>query len=112
VLIMAAVLINNVVTARTPAASGAAQENAPLNSSSPFSCCSRNQSQLSTELIAQEALVYYNANFGDEADAATVEDYGCHQEITVLSGGKPIRILSFNDGIFSDLGPISDETGS
>lgn len=112
VLIMAVVLVNNLVIAGTPAATVTTQEGAPFAFTAPMSCCAIDQSQNAIDLIGQQALVYYSATFGEEADAAAVEDYGCHQEVVVLKDGKPIRRLAFNSGVFSDLGPITNETGS
>ena len=112
VLIMAVVLVNNIVTARTPVINDSAGESTTLGFSPSFSCCARNQSQLAAEAIGQEALAYYKLTFGEEADTAAVEDYGCHQEVVILKEGQPIRRLSYNGGAFSDLGPITNETGS
>lgn len=112
VLIMAVVLVNNMVTARTPIISDEVNESAPISFSPAFSCCARNQAQVSAESIGQEALVYSRAVFGEEADTAAVEDYGCHQEVVLFKDGRPIRRLAFTNGVFSDLGPISDEAGS
>lgn len=112
VLIMAVVLVNNLVIARTPAAPAAAQAGSPVAFTAPMSCCARDQSQNSIDLIGQQALVYYSSTFGEEAEEAAVEDYGCHQEVVVFKDGRPIRRLAYNSGVFSDLGPISDEIGS
>ncbi len=112
VLIMAAILVNTFITAKAPVVQSGASERESFGFAPAASCCARNQDQLAAESIGQEALVYYKTTFGETADASTVEDYGCHQEVVVYNQGKPVRRLSYNNGVFSDLGPVSDETGS
>ncbi len=112
VLIVAAVLVNSIVTARVPVEADAAKGSTALNFATSLSCCARDQTQISAASIGQEALVYYKVNFEEEADSAAVEDYGCHQEIVILKAGQPIHRLAYNGGVISDLGPITDETGS
>ncbi len=112
VLILAVVLINSMVTARTPALMVSGETGEPLYASPAFSCCSGNQADSALDQLRQQALAYYNDQFEEQATYAVVEDYGCHQEILILKDGEPLRRLAYNNGIFSDLGPLTDNQGN
>jgi len=115
VLIMAVVLINSMVTARTPAikVSGEIGETGETSFSPPAcSCCSGNEAGSELDQFQQQALAYYNDRFEEQATDAVVEDYGCHQEVLILKGGEPLRRLAYNNGVFSDLGPLTDNQGN
>ncbi len=115
VLILAVVLINSMVTARTPAikVSGEVDETGEASFLPPAnSCCSRNQAGSELDQVQKQALAYYNDQFEEEATDAVVEDYGCHQEILILKGEEPLRRLAYESGVFSDLGPLTDKQGN
>jgi len=112
VLILVVVLINSMVTARTPAllVSNETGETSFL----PPACggCSGNEAGTALDPLQQQALAYYSDQFGEQATEAVVEDYGCHQEILIFKDGVPLRRLAYNNGVFSDLGPLTDNQGN
>ena len=112
VLIMAVVLINSMVTARTPAIKVSGEIGETSFSPPACSCCSGNQAGSELDQFQQQALAYYNDRFEEQATDAVVEDYGCHQEVLILKGGEPLRRLAYNNGVFSDLGPLTDNQGN
>lgn len=115
VLVMVVVLINSMVTARTPAikVNGEIGETGDTSFSPPaFSCCSGNQAGSELDLVRQQALAYYSDRFEEQATDAVVEDYGCHQEVLIFRDGEPLRRLTYNNGVFSDLGPLTDNQGN
>lgn len=70
------------------------------------SCCSVETAANDQDILALSALDYYKANFGDiEGLEAIVEDFGCHQEITLERNGEVIRRFSHANGNFSDITP-------
>ena len=112
VLIMVVVLINSMVTARTPSIKGSGETGETSFSPPAFSCCSGNQAGSALDQVRQQALAYYSDQFGEQATEAVVEDYGCHQEILIFRDGEPLRRLAYNNGDFSDLGPLADNQGN
>jgi len=112
VLIMLVVLINSMVTARTPAFSVSNETGGKLFSPPACPGCIGNQAGSALDQLRQQALVYYNNQFADQATDAIVEDYGCHQEILIFKDGKPLRRLAYNNGVFIDLGPLTDNQGN
>jgi len=112
VLIMVAVLINSMVTARTSALTMSNETGGKLFSPPAYSCCSGNQAGSALDQVRQQALTYYNDQFEDQATDAVVEDYGCHQEILFFRDGEPLRRFAYNNGVFSDLGPLTDKQGN
>ncbi len=70
------------------------------------SCCSVGAAASSEDQLALSGLDYYGANFGDtEGLEATVDDFGCHQEISIHRNGEVIRRLSYSNGNFYDITP-------
>jgi hypothetical protein len=68
------------------------------------SCCSVEAAANGQDSLALSALDYYKTNFGDiEGLEAIVEDFGCHQEITLSRSGEVVRRLSHTNGNFSDI---------
>jgi len=112
VLLLAVILINSMLTALSPALTVSGETGETLYSSPACSCCSGNQAGSELNQVQQQALAYYNDQFEEEATGAVVEDYGCHQEILILKGGEPLRRLAYNNGVFSDLGPLTDKQGN
>lgn len=111
-LVLLVVLVNNYVIARIP-------EGVPVNGQSGIvrisprcPSCAASSTELTTAQIGQEALAFYNANFEAQASEAVIEDFGCHQEITIYADGRPVRRLSYSNGTFGDLGPLQVEAGS
>jgi len=112
VLILAVVLVNSMVTARTPVLTVSGETGETLFTPPACSCCSGNEAGSELEQMRQQALAYYNDQFGEEATDAVVEDYGCHQEILIFKGEEPLRRLAYESGVFSDLGPLTDKQGN
>lgn len=112
VLIMAVVLVNSMVTARTPAIKVSGETGETLYAPPACSCCSDNEAGSEMDQLRQQALAYYNDQFEEEATDAVVEDYGCHQEILIFKGEEPLRRLAYESGVFSDLGPLTDKQGN
>lgn len=50
------------------------------------------------EQLQEQGLSYYNARSGETAEAATVQDYGCHQEIYIYKNGTLVMRLSHVNG--------------
>jgi hypothetical protein len=70
------------------------------------SCCSAETATNSQDLLAIASLEFYRENFGNtEGLEAVVEDYGCHQEITISRNGEALRRFSHSNGNFSDITP-------
>jgi hypothetical protein len=63
-------------------------------------CCNKRSGQSSSP--AQEAQrlasVYYTQVYGDRDFTVEVEDFGCHQEATILKNGKFVKLLSISNG--------------
>jgi hypothetical protein len=111
-LIMAVVLVNSMVTARTPVLTVSGETGEALYTPPACSCCSGNEAGSELEQMRQQALAFYNDQFEEDATDAVVEDYGCHQEILILKGEEPLRRLAYESGVFSDLGPLTDKQGN
>jgi hypothetical protein len=68
------------------------------------SCCSTGAAASSEEQLAQAGLSYYRANSGDtEGLEALVDDFGCHQEISIQRNGEEIRRYSYSNDTFYDI---------
>ncbi len=111
-LIMAVVIVNSMVTVRTPILTVSGEAGETFNSIPACSCCSVNQAESAPDQIRVQALAYYNETFEEKATDAVVKDYGCHQEILILQDGESLRRLAYSNGVFSDLGLLTDEQGN
>lgn len=70
------------------------------------SCCNTETVPNTEEQLAQSGLAYYSANFGDtEGLEATVDDFGCHQEVSILRGSEEVKRFSYTNGTFFDITP-------
>ena len=70
------------------------------------SCCSTGNTTGNEDQLAQAGLDYYRANYGNsEGLEAIMEDFGCHQEITIYSNGEAVRKFSHSGGNFYDITP-------
>ena len=70
------------------------------------SCCSADTATNSQDLLAIASIDFYRENFGStEGLEAVVEDYGCHQEITISRNGEALRRFSHSNGNFNDITP-------
>lgn len=70
-------------------------------------CCSSESPRFEDEeSLAQGALDYYRKNGGDTTGLkAVVEDFGCHQEISLIREGELLKRYSYLDSEFFDLTP-------
>ncbi len=71
------------------------------------SCCSiGNLAGDSENQLAGNALDYYSSNYGNgEGLTAKVDDYGCHQEVTIFEKGIAVKRFGYSGGSFYDLTP-------
>ena len=86
VILLLFAVLNNYVLAR-PSGAGAALL-------SGGSCCRLGTAPAFTrEQLEAQGLSYYNARSGETATAATVQDYGCHQEVYIYKDGALVMRL-------------------
>lgn len=97
-LIMVFVVVNNSLSARTTGTGDWAGRGG--------SCCSVGGSSNTEDKLALSGLDYYQANFGDsEGLTAAVDDFGCHQEITISRNGEIVRRFGYSNNTFYDITP-------
>jgi len=97
-VIMVFVVVNNSLSARTTGTENWAGRGG--------SCCSVGGSLNTEEQLALSGLDYYRANFGDsEGLTAAVDDFGCHQEITILRNGEVVGKLGYSNDNFYNITP-------
>lgn len=99
------IFINSGISART--AGTAPDAPAPSAAAGAGSCCSFGGPEAeSAESLAQATLAYYRAGGGDtEGIQVVVEDYGCHQEISLLREGEQVKRFSYSGSDFIDITP-------
>lgn len=71
------------------------------------SCCSvGNPAGSGEDQLAANALDYYRANYGNgEELTAKVDDFGCHQEVTIFEKDIAVKRFGSSGGTFYDLTP-------
>jgi len=71
------------------------------------SCCSFVNPAADRETnLATAALDYYRVNYGStDGLQASVEDFGCHQEITISRDNQLVKRFGFNGNTFYELTP-------
>ena len=96
-------IVNNRLSAVSITGDGTAAENWPTTAGT---CCSPGGTATAEEQLAQSGLAYYRANYGGtEGLEATVDDFGCHQEVSILRGSEEIRRFGYINGNFFDITP-------
>ncbi|HZD58933.1 MAG TPA: hypothetical protein VE439_00570 [Anaerolineae bacterium] len=55
--------------------------------------------------IEKAAIEWYAQKTGDRDVTAEVQDFGCHQQITIKKDGKAVSEISFRNGQFQSLTP-------
>jgi len=109
---------NGAYSAGQPVSNGYAQQNGSFGQcGSGGDCCggageasgsasSGTQSaQADFKQLEEAAIDWYAKNFGDKDVTAEVQDFGCHQQITIKKDGKAVKELSYQGGQFSLLTP-------
>jgi hypothetical protein len=56
-----------------------------------------------TQQIEKAATEWYAANFGDSKVTAVLQDFGCHQQISIKKGQKTVKELTYRNGVFEAL---------
>lgn len=71
------------------------------------SCCSAGSSAVSNEAsLASAALEYYRVTYGSvDGLQASVEDFGCHQEVTISRNNEVVKRFGYSGSSFYDLTP-------
>ncbi len=101
------IVVNNQLAARSAAYTASPE----ANSSAPGrgSCCSVGGSGDTADYyraLGQAALEYYSASGGDvNGLEAYVEDFGCHQEITLVRNNTLVVKYSYSGTTFVDITP-------
>ncbi len=99
------IFVNSGISARTAGLT----ENGPGNptSTGTGSCCSFGSPESEgTYSLAQGALDYYGKDGGNTAGIqAVVDDYGCHQEISLLREGELVKRYSYFGSDYVDITP-------
>ncbi|MBW6463212.1 MAG: hypothetical protein K0B84_03395 [Firmicutes bacterium] len=95
------IMVNNQLSARTSSS---------LNNNPVFaggSCCRTGNSTAGGEnQLAISALNYYRDNYEEtEGLTARVDDFGCHQEISISRNGIEVRRFGFSNGTFYEITP-------
>lgn len=105
IVLLVFMFINSGITARTAGTEGTSGGNFPVAAGG--SCCSTGSSQSGgAELLAQSALDFYRESGGDLSGIqAIVEDYGCHQEISLLRDNELVKRYSYLGTEFLDITP-------
>lgn len=85
-------------------------QEAPADKTPAFSsnsCCSIDSPAAgSIDQLSVAALDYYRANYGSTDNLeAIVDDFGCHQEITISRNGSTVKRFGYSNGTFYDLTP-------
>lgn len=95
------IVVNNRLSART----ASPLSNNPVVASG--SCCrTGNRAADGENQLAISALDYYRDNYEKtEGLAARVDDFGCHQEISISRNGVEVRRFGFSNGTFYEITP-------
>ncbi len=105
IVLVVFIFINSGISARIAGpAEGTAINTAAAGAGS---CCSFGSPEAdSTESLAQAALVYYREGGGNtDGVQAVVDDYGCHQEISLIREGELIKRYSYLGSGLIDITP-------
>ncbi len=105
IVLLVFLFINSGITARSAGTLG--NPEGSFSAATGGSCCSTGNSQSGgAESLAQDALDYYRESGGDVTGIqAVVDDYGCHQEVSLLREGELIKRYSYLGSEFVDITP-------
>lgn len=68
------------------------------------SCCSTGTAEASIEQLENAGVDYYAATYGQAENLeASVEDFGCHQEITITQDGRVVKRFGYAGGSFYEI---------
>jgi hypothetical protein len=56
-----------------------------------------------TQQIEKAAIEWYAAKFGDTKVTAVLQDFGCHQQVSIKKGQKTVKELIYRNGVFEAL---------
>jgi hypothetical protein len=68
----------------------------------PGGCCGAGDGPSEDE-IEEQASDYYITKTGETDFTVSVEDYGCHQEASIIKDGETVMKLSIRDGRVSEI---------
>ncbi len=99
------IFINSTITARSDGTAESTGGSFPIATSG--SCCSVGALQSGgDEALARGAVEYYREGGGDITGIqALVDDFGCHQEISLMRDGELIKRYSYLDSEYIDITP-------
>ncbi len=99
------IFINSGITARSAGTAESTGGSFPVAAGG--SCCSAGSLQSGgDEALAQGAVDYYRESGGDITGIqASVDDFGCHQEISLMRDGELVKRYSFLGSEFIDITP-------
>lgn len=104
-LLIVFLIFSSGITARTTGQVGGDSDSS-LSAGAAGCCRTGSQQEDGANTLAQAALAFYQDKGGDITGLlATVEDYGCHQEISLIRDGVQVKRYSFAGSELIDITP-------
>ena len=104
-LLIVFLTLSSGITARTTGQVGGDSDSS-LRTGAASCCRTGSQQEDGANTLAQAALAFYQDKGGDISGLlVTVEDYGCHQEISLTRNGVQVKRYSFAGSEFVDITP-------